>query len=440
MTNLIDGTSPDMPLRPAINILAKPIGPVCNLACQYCYYLDKKRHFPERHKFRMTDEVLETYIRRYIEAEDGPQVSFYWQGGEPTLLGLEFFERVIALQQRYRRAGQRIANAIQSNGTLLTDAWCRFFAKHQFLVGLSLDGPPGLHDTYRRNRRDRPTHGHVVRALDRLQRHEVAVNTLTVVSNANAHRPLAVYRHLKALGVGHMQFIPLVERVDGAGQLMGPPAPDADIGTVAEFCPRAEDYGRFINAIFDEWVGQDVGRIFVQMFDLILARTLGQPPGLCVFAETCGGNLAMEHDGDLYACDHYVYPEFRFGNVADGPLHQSDVVARLQEFGLMKKHALPRQCQDCRELSFCFGGCPKHRFLHTGEGEWGLNYLCAGYRRIFAHTRPAMRRMAAHLRQGRPAAAIMAPAGKIGRNTLCPCGSGLKYKKCCGGDGKGTTQ
>jgi len=426
------------PAKIPVNIVAKPIGPLCNLSCDYCFYLEKTGMYPDRSDFRMSDEVLETYVRRQIEAQPGPEIQFMWQGGEPTLMGLDFFERAVALQQRYLPPGRRIANALQTNGLSFNDDWGRFLHDNGFLVGLSLDGPAHLHDAYRWDHMHRPTHARVLRSLETLLRHGVDVNAMATVNAANVHHPLEVYRHLKGLGLRFMQFIPIVERVRADGSLAGPPelsaVSDEDCRP-AHFCAEPGQYGDFMCAIFDEWLARDVSRIFVQMFDVILAATMGESPGLCLFAETCGANLAMESNGDLYACDHYVYPQYRLGNIADGSLDDLLRTPEQQHFGQAKKSALPRQCRDCEDLPLCHGGCPKHRFLTTRDGEGGLNHLCQGYRRIYRHTRPAIARMAELVRQGRPAVGIMTTPGqgrsKPGRNDPCPCGSGKKFKKCC---------
>ncbi len=423
------------PAAASVNILAKPIGPLCNLSCDYCFYLEKTEMYPDRSDFRMSDTVLETYVQRQIEAQPGPDIQFMWQGGEPTLMGLDFFERAVALQQRYAPPGRRITNALQSNGLSFTDDWGRFLHEHDFLVGLSLDGPAELHDGYRRDHMQRPSHARVLKSLEILQRHNVEVNAMITVNAVNVHHPLKVYRHLKRMGLRYMQFIPIVERMQAQGELAGPPSAMADDYRLADFCAEPRHYGDFMCAIFDEWVSKDVSRVFVQLFDTILAATMGEPAGLCLFDETCGRNPAMESNGDLYACDHYVYPQYRLGNINDGNLDELISAPRQRQFGQAKKDDLPRQCRECEDLALCNGGCPKHRFLKTRDGEAGLNHLCQGYRRIYHHTRPAMARMAELLRQRRPAVGIMTSGGtttkKPGRNDPCPCGSGLKYKKCC---------
>ncbi len=425
------------------NVIAKPIGPRCNLDCEYCYYKDKNTLYPGTRDFRMSNRVLEVFIRDYIESQDTPEIWFTWQGGEPLLLGLKYFRKVVALQQRYCPPAKRVHNALQTNGTLLNEAWAHFLREHDFLVGLSIDGPRRFHDCYRLDKRGRPSFEIVLRTLNLLQECGVEYNTLTVVGRHNVRYPMEVYRFLKERGVGFMQFIPLVERVGDGTMLAGPPALDPEGTPTPWSVPRAA-YGDFMCAIFDEWVRHDVGRVYVQLFDVQLGIWTGLPSGLCVFAETCGRGLAIEHNGDLYACDHYVYPSYRLGNILDRPLQALVDSPRQQRFGRDKKNTLPRYCLECEFRFACNGGCPKHRFLRTIDGQQGLNYLCASYKRFFSHTAPYMRVMADLLRAGQPPAMIsrlvrqgQQPAGrrpgpKAGRNDPCPCGSGRKFKKCCG--------
>lgn len=463
--------------------MTKAIGPLCNLGCSYCYYLEKERLFPPGERFRMADDLLEKFVRDYIGSQRTPEVTFAWQGGEPTLLGLPFFERVVELQRRHA-GGKRIANALQTNGTLLDDAWCAFFRRHGFLVGLSVDGPRELHDAHRLDKRGRPTWERVMAGLALLKKHRVEFNTLTVVNRRNSRHALAVYRFLREHGSGFMQFIPLVERRPQAGA--GEKEPNGDCGSralrpqapvrltfapppefgsradcvapaeaetaVSEETVRPEEWGEFLCAIFEEWVRRDVGRVFVQHFDMALGQWMGQGSALCVFAETCGRALALEHNGDVFACDHYVYPRWRLGNLAETPLAELVDSPAQREFAAAKQTALPRQCRECAVKFACQGECPKHRFVLTADGEPGLSYLCSGYRRFFTHIAPAMRRMAELVSSGQPASALMAeraaaahrpphadvvpvPAGTaaVGRNAACPCGSGRKFKRCCGG-------
>jgi uncharacterized protein len=390
---------------PGLHVMAKPAGPLCNLACEYCFYLEKKALYGARHSFRMSENVLERFIQQYIAASATPEVSFAWQGGEPTLMGLEFFQRVVALQKKHRPAGTRISNALQTNGLLLDDAWCEFLHREQFLVGLSLDGPRHLHDRYRVDRKGKGTFSRVLRALERLQRHGVEFNTLTVVHRENSQHPLEVYRFLKEHGSRFLQFIPLVERTTSDGALAGPPDASAptDAAPVSAWSVRPEDYGSFLCAIFDEWVRHDVGRVHVQHFEVQLAIQMGMPAPLCLFAPTCGRGLALEHNGDLYACDHYVYPDYRRGNILSQPLAECVASPEQKKFGRMKRDGLPRACRECDVRFACHGECPKRRFVTTPDGEPGLNYLCPAYKRFIRHIGPQLRAMADLLGRGLPA-------------------------------------
>jgi uncharacterized protein len=420
---------------PAFHVMLKPRGPVCNLGCSYCYYLSKEQLYPDGH-FRMTDEVLETFTRQYIEAQRVPEVTFGWQGGEPTLVGLDFFRLAVKLQQKVRRPGMVVRNALQTNGTLLNDEWCRFFREHGFLVGLSLDGPRELHDVYRVDKRGQPTFYRVMAGLALLKKHGVEFNVLTTVHAANAGHPLDVYRFLRdEVGARFIQFIPIVQRDNETGFQEGE--------RVTERSVTGRQYGDFLIAVFDEWVRRDVGRVFVQIFDVALATWVGQRPGLCVFEETCGTALVLEHNGDLYACDHFVEPRCRLGNVLETPLVELVGSEQQRRFGVAKRDALPRACRECAVRFVCHGGCPKNRMLRTPDGEPGLNYLCEGYKAFFAHVDRPMRMMRAELRAGRPPANVMLALAQeeaelqrrfahARRNDPCPCGSGLKFKHCHG--------
>lgn len=373
-------------------VVLKPRGPICNLGCTYCFYLRKRDLYERDTRFRMPDEVLESFTRQYIEAQHVPQVTFIWQGGEPTLMGLNFFRKAIAIQDKYRRPGVQIVNALQTNGVLLDDEWCRFLKEHRFLVGLSLDGPRHLHDVYRVDKAGQPTFDKVYRVLKRLQEHGVDYNILCVVNRVNGGHPLKVYRFFKGEGVQFIQFIPAVERT-----------PD---GSVTDWTIRPQQWGRFLCTVFDEWVQNDVGRVFVQQFDVALEAWVGLESSLCVHARTCGTCLAMEHNGDLFSCDHFVDPEHRLGNILEMPLAELVAAPSQHRFGWNKYDALPRLCRECPVLFACNGGCPKDRFTKAPDGEPGLNYLCTGYKKFFTHIDPCMRRMAAVLRHGRPSAAI----------------------------------
>jgi len=383
-----------MAARLPFSIMAKPIGPICNLNCEYCYYLSQEERYPHREDFRMAERTLTEYLRQFIAASPGPQVDFAWQGGEPTLMGLDFFRNVVALQAALLPPGWTCTNSIQTNGTLLDDEWCRFFRDQGFLVGISLDGPGDLHDRYRVDKGGRPTHDKVLRGLRLLQTHGVEHNVLCLVSQSNASHPLEVYRYFKALGITWLQFIPLVEHV---GQ-----------GAVTERTVDAKAYGNFMVRIFDEWVRHDVGRIFIQIFEECLSVWAGRGANLCIHQETCGRGLALEHNGDVYACDHFVAPEYRRGNLHTIPLGEIAIVPEQVDFGLAKRDGLPEFCRQCEVRFMCNGGCPKDRVIRTPGGEPGLNYLCAGYRPFFRHVAPFMRRMADLWHRGLNPASITA--------------------------------
>lgn len=404
-----------MPAKEPFHIMTKPIGPVCNLDCQYCFYLRKEALFPENHKasdFRMNDATLENYIRQYIAGQPVEDIAFAWQGGEPTMLGLDFFRRVVELQKKHTPPGKRISNALQTNGTLLTEAWCKFLAQEHFLVGLSIDGPRELHDRYRLTRGGKPTFDQVWRGLQLLKQHQVEFNTLTVVHRESAYHPLEVYDFLCRNGSGFMQFIPLVEKI--APNAETPPAASpARLNmlpseyAVAPWSVEPLQFGRFLTDIFDIWVRRDVGKIYVQTFDVQLGIWAGYGSGLCVFSETCGRAMAIEHTGDLYACDHFVALEYHLGNINHTPLEVLADSPQQHRFGLDKRDTLPAYCQRCEVRFACNGECPKNRFILTPDGEPGLNYLCAGYKHFLHHIGPAMRLMTTLLQQRRPPAYIM---------------------------------
>jgi uncharacterized protein len=393
--------------------MTKPVGPVCNLDCTYCYYLEKETLFPRGTNFRMTPEVLEAYIRDYLAHQSGNEVSMAWQGGEPTLLGVDYFRQIVELQKRHG-GGRKVSNAIQTNGTRLDAEWCRFFRENNFLVGLSIDGPRKLHDTYRVDKGGKPTFDRVMAGLQLLKRHGVEFNTLTVVSASNVKRPLEVYDFLKENGSGFIQFIPLVERAatDGALDFAPPPEEGQPLRDVTRWSVPAPAYGEFLCAIFDHWVREDVGKVFVQMFDVALGIWSGQGASLCVFLENCGRALAMEHNGDVFSCDHYVYPKFQLGNILNKSLGEMVNSPAQEAFGKSKSASLPVYCRQCEVRFACNGECPKHRFLKTPDGEDGLNYLCPAYKRFFTHIDEPMQIMTRLLREGRAPAEIMA----LGRN------------------------
>ncbi len=431
--------------------MTKPIGPICNLDCKYCFYLEKEKLYADERSWKMADDVLEEYIKQYIQSQTVPEISFAWQGGEPTLLGVDYFRKVIELQQKYA-GGKPITNALQTNGTLLDDEWCEFFAKHKFLIGLSIDGPRELHDKYRVDKKQQPTFDAVMRGIELLKKHGCDFNTLTVVNRANSQKPLEVYRFLKEIGSGYVQFIPLVERLPQTRlKVLGfdfaePPDPSMPANDpespVTSWSVESRQYGKFLCAIFDEWVRNDVGRVFVQLFDVALGNWMGMGSSLCVFAEKCGKALAVEHNDDLYSCDHYVYPQYKLGNLMKQSLGDMVNSPQQEKFGNDKLDTLPDYCKKCEVRFACNGECPKHRFIETPQGDPGLNYLCPAYKQFFNHIDPQMKTMRDLLRAGQAPATIMRllaneeaqkRMANVGRNDPCPCGSGKKFKHCHGG-------
>lgn len=448
------------------NIIAKPIGAICNLDCEYCYYLEKEDLYPGTKSFKMTEETLENYTRQYIYSQpaDTREVNFVWQGGEPTLLGLPFFKKALKLQQKYARPGMNITNSFQTNGTRLDDEWAAFFTDHDFLVGISIDGPEDLHDEFRPDKGGYGSFHQVMEGLEYLKKHQTRFNTLTCVQSSNSSYPVKVYRFLKEIGSTHLQFIPIVEPVGmgvgggcGSAGANGPAQGNGSAGSngpaqgngsgnsqdkgffsqgldesagaqseassgksydsdeeydihatvrygKAEVSYRSvhpKKYGTFLCGVFDEWLRRDdVGRIFVQDFDVALNLVAGYPSPICIHAETCGHAMAVEHNGDIYSCDHFVYPDFKLGNIADTPLKTMHESARQEAFGLHKRDGLPRYCMECDYRFVCNGGCPKDRIIDTPDGEEGLNYLCQGYKTFYAHSVPVFRLMAKCLEQG----------------------------------------
>ncbi len=432
------GGHPTMPTArpagapPGFHVLAKPTGAICNLDCSYCFFLSKESLYPGD-RFRMSDDVLGAYLGQLLDSHETPEVTIAWQGGEPTLMGLDFFRRSVAMAEERKRPDVRLNHTIQTNGTLLDDDWCRFFKEHDVLVGLSIDGPAELHDAYRVDKRGRPTFARVMAGLEVLQRHEVDVNVLCTVNAANAEHPLEVYRFFRDdCGLRYVQLIPIVERDNDTGFQEG--------DTVTDRSVRPEQWGQFLTAIFDEWLRRDVGQVFVSTFDAALASWLGLPTGLCVFNETCGNAIALEHNGDVYSCDHFVEPGYLLGNVTT--THLVELIAKPEQrrFGEAKRDTLPRYCRECPVLFACHGECPKNRFTLTPDGDPGLNYLCAGYKSFFTHIERPMQMMADLVRRGRFADEVMSvlaaeaavPFAGVGRNEPCPCGSGRKLKHCHG--------
>jgi serine-type anaerobic sulfatase-maturating enzyme len=407
-------------------VFVKPAGSLCNLGCHYCYYLKKEQLYPKGESFRMPDDILEHYIIQHMDSSPGSVVSFSWHGGEPTILGLDYFRKIVALQRKHQPPHRRIVNGMQTNGTLLDEEWCRFLAAEGFVVGISLDGPPELHDRYRVTRDHHPTHQLAMRGYQLLEQHRVPCNILCVVHARNVQHPTEIYRFFKQLGAGYIEFLPLVE----------PQA--AEKRRVSHRTVPAEGFGHFLCTIFDEWKTQDVERIHVQIFEEVARTALGQEHALCVFRKTCGDVPVLEHNGDLFSCDHFVMAEHRLGNIREASLVDLLESPRQRTFGQAKWGKLPRCCETCEVLEFCHGGCPKDRIVHTPDGEAGLNYLCKGYKRFFTHCQPFVAELSAlwHRQSlGGPVPVAQAKGAqaspKTGRNDPCPCGSGKKYKKCC---------
>lgn len=395
---------------PVFASMAKPVGAACNLDCAYCYYLGKgDQSTPAPH--RMSNRLLETYIEQYIEDNAANVVSFCWHGGEPLLAGRDFFERVVACQQKYGR-GRRIENTIQTNGTLLDREWCRFFRRNGFLVGISIDGPEDVHDAYRRDKGGRGTFARVVRAIAMMRSEGVEFNTLSTVNRMSEGRGAEVYEFLKSVGSRFMQFMPVVEHTIDCGGRAAIVPPSTPGSQRAEWSVSAAGFGRFMADIFDRWVRGDVGQYFVPFFDAVLAQYVGLTPALCTLGETCGHALAVENNGDVFSCDHFVFAQHRLGNIAEGRL--AEMVRRPEQmrFGLGKRNDLPGQCRRCEWLFACRGECPKHRFDVAPNGEKGLNSLCEGYRLFFGHADPYMRYMADELSARRTPASVMAWAAQ----------------------------
>jgi uncharacterized protein len=397
-----------------LHLMAKPVGPVCNLDCDYCFYLEKEQLHAEGTKFRMSMDTLRDYVRGYIAAQRSPEVEFTWQGGEPTLLGLAFFEEAVRLQREHA-GGKTIRNTLQTNATLLDEAWCAFLARERFTVGLSLDGPRELHDLHRRDKRGRSSFDAVMRGLELLQRHAVPFNVLVTVTREVSQAPLQVYRFLKDIGARHVQFNPVVERIPTLadltrGQTFATPPRAGAARPSTRLTPQSVEsaaYGDFLIAIFDEWVRHDVGTVHVMNFEWALAAWCQLPASVCIFSERCGKAAIVEHDGSVYSCDHFMYPEYRLGNLRTddaGALMRSTAQ---REFGDSKASTLPETCRRCDYRFACHGECPKNRFVESPDGEPGLNYLCAGYLKYFRHITQYMNAMAQLLAAGLPAAKVM---------------------------------
>ena len=424
----LPGASPALPdprplTAPAnFHVLAKPTGPICNLDCEYCFFLSKEALYPGD-RFRMSDDLLDTYLRQLVQSQDAPTVTIAWQGGEPTLMGVDFFRRAVALAEGYKRPGQTLEHSIQTNGTLLTDGWCELLAEHEFLVGISIDGPAAMHDAYRVDKRGEPTFDKVIRGLDLLKAHGVDWNVLCTVNAANQHHPLDVYRFFRDdLGAEHIQLIPIVERDNDTGFQEGERVTHRSVDPGA--------WGRFLITVFDEWLCHDVGSVFVPHFDAALASWVGAPASLCIFGETCGNAVALVNQPEQEMLGSFVEPDHLLGNITTTHLVELMASPQQRAFGEAKRDTLPRYCLDCEVRFACHGECPKNRFTLTPDGDPGLNYLCAGYKAFFTHIDGPMKLMADLLRAGRYADEVTGIFARAGRNDPCPCGSGRRAKAC----------
>lgn len=395
------------PFARPLYIMTKPVGAICNLACDYCYYLEKSKLYQESPKHIMSDELLEKFIKEYIESQTMPQVLFTWHGGETLMRPLSFYQKAMELQRKYAR-GRTIDNCIQTNGTLLNDEWCRFFHDNNWLVGVSIDGPQEFHDEYRKNKQGKPSFMKVMQGINLLKKHRVEWNALAVVNDFNADYPLDFYHFFKEIGCRYIQFTPIVERIfrhDDGRHLAA--VEEGDNEKLADFSVTPEQWGNFLCTIFDEWVKNDVGEYFIQLFDATLANWVGEQPGVCSLAKTCGHAGVMEFNGDVYSCDHFVFPQYKLGNIYSKTLVEMMYSDKQQQFGRNKFDSLPSQCKECQYLFACNGECPKNRFCKTASGEPGLNYLCKGYYQYFDHVAPYMDFMKKELLAERAPANIM---------------------------------
>ena len=394
------------PFARPLYVMLKPVGAHCNLACDYCYYLEKLNLYQDSSKHIMSDELLEKFIKEYIESQMMPDVLFTWHGGETLMRPLSFYKKALELQQKYAK-GRRIDNCIQTNGTMLNDEWCKFFHDHQWLVGVSIDGPQEFHDEYRRNRQGQPSFIKVMKGIELLNKHQVEWNAMAVVNDFNADYPLDFYHFFKKIGCHYIQFTPIVERIFNHQDGRHLAAVEEGDEKMADFSITPEQWGHFTCTIFDEWVRNDVGDYYIQLFDSTLANWIGEQPGVCSLAKTCGHAGVMEYNGDVYSCDHFVFPQYKLGNIYTKTLVEMMYSDRQQAFGQAKYSSLPGQCKQCPYLFACNGECPKNRFCHTKDGESGLNYLCKGYFQFFSHVAPYMDFMKNELLNQRPPANIM---------------------------------
>ena len=381
------------PFARPLYVMLKPVGAACNLACNYCYYLEKSNLYKHQPKRQMSEELLERFVKDYIEAQTMNEVVFTWHGGEPTLRPLSFYQKAVELQKKYA-GGRIIHNSLQTNGTLLTDEWCRFLKANNWLVGISIDGPEAFHDRYRRDSQGRPSWQKVMEGIRLLQHYGVEWNAMAVVNRYNANHPQAFYRFFKSIGCQYIQFTPIVERnVQHADGRHLASIGDTTDAPVTDFSVTPEQWGNFLCGLFDEWVKQDIGRVFVQIFDSMLANWVGVAPGSCIYAKECGHAGVMEYNGDVYSCDHFVFPQYKLGNINEHTLIEMLYGEKQRRFSQLKYNKLPRQCKECRWAFACHGECPKNRFVNDRYGNPGLNYLCAGYRRFFEHIAPTMDEM-----------------------------------------------
>ena len=395
------------PFAKPLYVMLKPAGAHCNLACKYCYYLEKNNLYDKSHRHIMSDEMLEQFTREYIEAQTMPQVLFTWHGGEPLMRSIDFYKKALALQKKYAR-GRQIDNVIQTNGTMLTDEWCEFFAQNNWLVGISIDGPQEYHDHYRLTTTGNPSWQKVMHGIELLKKHHVEWNAMAVVNAYNADHPLEFYHFFKDNGCQYLQFTPIVERLTKHqdGRTLASLADNHEI-PLADFSVTPEQWGNFLCAIFDEWVRNDVGKMFVEIFDCTLANWMGVLPGICAYSKNCGHAGVMEHNGDVYSCDHFVFPEYKLGNIRDHTLIEMLYGDKQHSFSRLKHTSLPRQCKECDMEFACHGECPKNRFEKDKYGEPGLNYLCKGYYQYYSHVAPYMDFMKRELQAQRPPANIM---------------------------------
>lgn len=403
------------PFAKPLYVMLKPVSSICNLACEYCYYLEKNNLYKRQdthQRFTMSEELLEKFIEEYINAQTQSQVLFTWHGGEPFMRPLAFYKKAIALQKKYAK-GRQIDNVIQTNGTLITPEWCTFLRENNWLVGVSIDGPQEFHDEFRRTRQGKPTFHKVVQGIRMMQEYGVEWNAMAVVNEFNADYPLDFYRFFKEMGCKYIQFTPVVERIvkHEDGRHLGCLA-DAGQGELADFSVSPEQWGKFACAVFDEWIKEDVGEIFVQLFDATLANWVGAEPGVCCLARDCGHASVMEYNGDVYSCDHFVFPEYKLGNIYRNTLVEMLYGEQQQQFGKIKQQSLPTQCKECNYLFACHGECPRNRFTKTATGEPGLNYLCQGYYAFFDHVAPYMDFMKQELQAQRPPSNVMEWARK----------------------------